>query len=174
MKTTIKEIVQYWSLHKDESELGVDWLEAHERCWRCAYKRNLERCHIVPDSLGGADHPSNLVLLCKHCHREAPNIADSRFMWIWIRETCKPFYDTYWRERGIEEFEKMFKRKPFFPPEKYHMTQEEVEVFMKEEMEEEVKKVIVHFGEGMLNPSTYACLFARWEEKIIMKQNNKK
>src|SRR5262249_7661154 len=66
---------------EDECGLGVDWSEAEERCWRCGYKSSLQKCHIVPDSLGGAARPSNLVLLCCRCHREAPNVADPRFMW---------------------------------------------------------------------------------------------
>jgi hypothetical protein len=34
-------------------------------------------------------------------------------MWIWLRANCVPFYDTYWTQRGIGEFERMFGRKPF-------------------------------------------------------------
>jgi len=65
IKTSIEEIVDYWKRHEDECGLSVDWAEAHERCWRCGCEKNLERCHIIPDSLGGKDEPSNLVLLCK-------------------------------------------------------------------------------------------------------------
>ena len=52
IKTKIPEIVNYWFSRIDESDFSVDAAEAHERCWRCGCKRNLERCHIVPDSLG--------------------------------------------------------------------------------------------------------------------------
>lgn len=51
IKTKIPEIVNYWFSRIDESDFSVDASEAHERCWRCGCKRNLERCHIVPDSL---------------------------------------------------------------------------------------------------------------------------
>lgn len=64
IKTTKKEIIDYWAVRQDECELSVDWAEAHERCWRCGYKKTLDRCHIIPDSLGGKDEPKNLVLLC--------------------------------------------------------------------------------------------------------------
>jgi len=33
----------------------------------------VERCHLVPHALGGADSPANLVLLCGRCHRDAPD-----------------------------------------------------------------------------------------------------
>ncbi len=79
IKTTSKEIVEYWDSRIDETELSIDFAEAEERCWRCAYKSKLHRCHIIPDSLGGEDTPSNLVLLCRRCHIEAPNIKDKDF-----------------------------------------------------------------------------------------------
>ena len=54
IKTTRKAIIDYWAAHQDECGLGVDSAEAHERCWRCAYKSRsrIDRCHIIPHSLG--------------------------------------------------------------------------------------------------------------------------
>ncbi|MEK2144959.1 HNH endonuclease [Vibrio parahaemolyticus] len=80
MDTSIKDIVEYWELHQDESGLSVDWAEAETLCWRCAHKRKLQRCHIIPRALGGSEQPSNLVLLCGQCHSEAPNVNDPEFM----------------------------------------------------------------------------------------------
>lgn len=161
---SIQDIVNYWSKRESECGLGVDWAEAHERCWRCGYKSSLERCHIIPRALGGSDEPSNLVLLCSRCHLEAPNINDPRFMWIWIRATCVPFYDTYWIDRGIKEFEVMFKRKPFHGPEfdKMNLSKDIIQQLMAKEMQ----KAIAHFGEGRLNPSTIACVFTLIEEQL--------
>lgn len=34
MKTTIKEIVEYWMMREHERGLGFDWAEAHEKCLR--------------------------------------------------------------------------------------------------------------------------------------------
>src|SRR5438067_1118998 len=112
-KTKNQDIVDYWAEREDECGLSIDWAEGHERCWRCGYKTELHRCHIISDSMNGADVPSNLVLLCLRCHREAPNVNDPRFMWLWIRAHGTPFYDTFWTDRGFEEFEKIFKRKLF-------------------------------------------------------------
>jgi 5-methylcytosine-specific restriction endonuclease McrA len=111
--TKLEKIIDYWFQHEDECGLSVDWVDADKRCWRCGYKTKLQRCHMTPHSLGGADEPANLVLLCIRCHREAPNMENPRFMWIWIRAYATSFYDTFWISRGMEEFEKIFGRKPF-------------------------------------------------------------
>src|SRR5262249_14409457 len=113
MVASIPDIVNYWSERETECGLAVDWSEAHERCWRCGDKRRLEKGNIVPRSLGGTNEPENLVLLCKFCHRENPNVADPSFMWVWLRAHAFPTYDSYWIVRGFAEFEKLFGRKPF-------------------------------------------------------------
>lgn len=47
------------------------------RVWDMAVcKRILERAHIIPYALGGEDKPSNMVCLCKRCHKNAPNTND--------------------------------------------------------------------------------------------------
>jgi hypothetical protein len=158
----LREIVAYWSQRECESGLAVDWAEAHERCWRCAYKSRLQRCHIVPASRGGTATPDNLVLLCRRCHREAPNVPDARFMWIWLRATCVSFYDLYWTARGAEEFEEMFGRPPFTGP----AFPKEVETEALRLLRTEIGRAVVHWGEGRLNPSTIASIFALVEEKL--------
>jgi len=168
IKAKIKEIVAYWEVNEDECGLGVDWSEAHERCWRCGYKSKLERCHIIPDSLGGTDSPSNLVLLCHRCHREAPNHTNPKYMWIWLRATHSPRYDSYWTIRGEEEFKRMFNRKPFTYINEDRINMDD----LRELANDEFKKTIIHFGEGGLNPSTIACIFAEIELKLKSKRNN--
>ncbi|MCP2331784.1 MULTISPECIES: HNH endonuclease signature motif containing protein [Actinoalloteichus] len=78
---SIREIVDYWSARKDESDLAVDWSEAHERCWRCGYRSKLQKCHVIPGALGGPNTAENLVLLCGRCHHEAPNHQDPQYLW---------------------------------------------------------------------------------------------
>ena len=161
IKTTFAEVVDYWTHHGDECGLSVDWAEAHERCWRCGYRSNLERCHIVPDSLGGLDSPENFVLLCRRCHREAPNVKDRSFMWRWLRAHAVPMYDTYWTIRGMDEFEKLFKRKPFSG-----VSDEFSHEKIREMLSAYIKDVIHHFGEGRLNPSTIAWILAQVERQM--------
>src|SRR5579863_4893993 len=40
------------------------------RIWDDAH---LERAHIVPYAMGSSNHVSNYLLLCKECHKEAPD-----------------------------------------------------------------------------------------------------
>lgn len=110
IKTTKKQIVDYWSRIQDECGLSVDWAEAHERCWRCGYKKKLQKCHIIPDSLGGKDEPSNLVLLCSRCHIDAPNVESKTFMWDWIKANGTSLYDTFWNIRAQKEYEFIYGR----------------------------------------------------------------
>ena len=84
-------------------------------CWNRA--KFLERCHIVPDSRGGSNKPENLLLLCKSCHREAPDSMNPVFMTKYVTNRASRFLEelnlvekmieTY----GItkEEMDKMFR-----------------------------------------------------------------
>jgi hypothetical protein len=83
-------------------------------------------------------------------------------MWIWMRTTCVPFYDLYWTTRGIHEFEKMFGRKPLTSPDFDAVSKKKGLELLRKEM----RKVIIHFGEGRLNPSTIASIFALIEERL--------
>lgn len=100
-KTTLKEIADYWVNHSNicETELNFDWADSYTHCWNCGHnkqwasnkKPSLEKCHIIPHSLGGKDIPSNYVLLCKDCHRLAPNTSNPNDMWEWIKSNYTPF-----------------------------------------------------------------------------------
>ena len=156
-----REIVSYWTSRQDECGLGVDWADAHERCWRCGYKARLQRCHIIPEARKGRYSPDNLVLLRRRCHREAPNIADARYIWIWLRATSLGFYNLHICARAVLEFEMMFGRKPFV-----HPSFKNVEA-MYAEVEQILGSTIIHYGEGRTNAATLACAFAQLEEKYL-------
>ena len=162
IKTSIKEIVDYWSQHQDESGLSVDWAEAHERCWRCGCKKNLERAHIIPHAMGGKDEPSNLVLLCKRCHADGPNVDDPEIMWDWIRAYGVPFYNTFWGILGRKEYqfiyghsvpEELEKNFTYVSPE---MGKEELEHMVREKFEDAMDRSSNHFGQPYCNTATMA------------------
>lgn len=155
IKTTKEQIIEYWVTRIDESDLSVDFSEAHERCWRCGYKTVLHRCHIIPHSLGGEDSPKNLVLLCNRCHREAPNIDDFEFFWDWLNAQKASLYDTYWTIRGMREYEDVYKEKVEDALIRLKVDPEE----FKEYISSRERFVTIHFGEGRLNPSTIASIF---------------
>lgn len=152
IRTKKGEIADYWFNIVDESGLSVDASEAIERCWRCGYKARLERCHIIPKSLGGSDSANNLVLLCKRCHIENPNINDPEIMWDWIRAYGTPFYDTFWVIEGMKEYE-------FIYGKSFEDEIKDREVFkwkVDEILAEVFKKTSIHYGHPHLNRATLA------------------
>lgn len=156
IKTSKKAIVDYWFSIVDECGLSVDASEAHERCWRCGYKQSLERCHIIPNSLGGEDKASNLVLLCRRCHLENPNIANKDIMWDWLRAYGTTFYDTFWVKQVMKEYkfiygkslEEEFAERGITDASKFN-----------ELVEEQMEKTTFHFGHPYLNSATLAGVF---------------
>lgn len=164
IKTSISEIVSYWEERIDESDLSIDFSEAHERCWRCGYKSTLQRCHIIPDSLEGEHSPCNLVLLCRRCHIEAPNINNKEFFWDWLKAQKSPLYDTYWSIRGIKEYELIYKVNLQEVFKRLNVDEYDFKNFLSQQQ----KFVAIHFGEGRLNPSTIAGIirsFVQYVEK---------
>lgn len=153
IKTQKHEIVDYWFSRVDECGLSIDATEAHERCWRCGYERSLERCHIVPSSLGGSNEPSNLVLLCKRCYLENPNVADPEIMWNWIRAYGTTFYDTFWTVQGIKEYEFIYQKSL---EEEFEVRNINYDNNFEKIIKEEIRSTSYHYGEPYLNRATIA------------------
>lgn len=164
MDATHAEIADYWSRNQDECGLSVDWAEAEELCWRCAHRRKLQRCHVVPRSLGGSEQASNLVLLCGQCHAEAPNVADPEFMWIWLRAHAVDCYGTYWQIRGWREYEFIYGKKPFEGVKDH----EALILRAYACLEQRIKQVSTHWGQGKLNPATIAWLLRQVEHEVMV------
>jgi hypothetical protein len=155
IKTSHEEIILYWSSRNDQDELAINFSDASERCWRCGYISKLEKCHIVPHSLGGPDLPSNYVLLCHMCHLEGPNVSDPEFFWDWLKAHRAIFNDTYWTTRGIKEYEFIYKRTLHSELEELGIPEDRIPELMLLESE----KVTWHFGQSRWNPATLAGLF---------------
>lgn len=176
-KTTIKtkkeEIVRYWFFEQlvDECGLSVDAAEAHERCWRCGCEYNLERCHIVPESLGGKDEPSNLVLLCHRCHLDNPNITDPEIMWDWIRAYGVPFYDTFWDLMGKKEYELIYNKSFYSELIDLGIKPEEANELMKSYLPEIFKSASFHYGHPYMNTATIAGAYRMFLKKIAKERN---
>jgi len=157
--TSINEIVDYWTNRIDECCLSVDWSEADTHCWRCGCEKNLERCHIIPHSLGGIDSPKNLVLLCKRCHAECPNVKDEEIIWDWLKAYKSTFYETFWFNRGMLEYEFIYKKKFTQEIIDLGMDHDMLEKQYKEIFENLFKKVSTHFAQPYMNSATIAGLF---------------
>ena len=174
IKTKIKDIVDYWFTRVDECGLSVDASEAHERCWRCGCKKNLERCHIIPASLGGKDEPSNLVLLCKRCHLENPNVNDPEIMWDWLRAYGVPFYDTFWDLLGQKEYEFIYHKSFISELEDLGIVDiDDINKILKEYAPIIIKEVRHHYGHPYMNTATIAGAYRMVLKKIAAKYNKK-
>lgn len=106
------QIFDYWKdKYLNDSPIQLDWGEPS--CWGChkpitvetesllaeanfkeIWNRTsgeLERCHIIPKSLGGSNEPDNLFLMCPDCHSKAPNTTNEEIFFDWVkmqRQNC--------------------------------------------------------------------------------------
>lgn len=68
------------------SRYDIKWSDAGwEKVLRCWNTIPLQRCHVVPRSLGGTDEVSNLFLMCRECHDLAPNTSFPEIFFEWAR-----------------------------------------------------------------------------------------
>jgi hypothetical protein len=100
------EVFDCWKERLGELGFDIDWGEPS--CWACGFhydakydiKRSdvawsevlkrwdripLQRCHVIPRSLGGANDVSNLFLMCRECHDLAPNTNLAEVFLSWAR-----------------------------------------------------------------------------------------
>jgi hypothetical protein len=78
---------------------------------------------------------------------------------VWLRRYAVSLYDTDWIIRGFEEFERIFKRKPFVG-----VNEDIPEAKIFEALKKYRQRAIIHYGEGRPNPSTMAWLFSQIEK----------
>jgi len=154
--TKKEEIIKYWIGKVDETELNFDWSDADYLCWNCGCKRKTQRCHIVPHSLGGADDPSNYVLLCNVCHSNAPNCSNGDIMWDWIKSNRTQFGLTncYFIEKGLEEYQRIYKKDIVSDMISHGITEDNVVECFKEYNQE--NKISTHFSNSHFNPVSTA------------------
>ena len=82
-----------WSWTRNEKNLGK--VEAWD-------SSNLDRAHIIPDSLGGSIEVSNFLLLCKDCHKQAPNTKSPELMFAWVKNKKRnDEFDIYANIQGL-------------------------------------------------------------------------
>lgn len=100
------EVFEYWKERIFDLGFFIDWGEpscwacgefwngryhitnpkaSYEKILNCWEKVPLQRCHIIPRSLGGSNEPSNLFLMCKECHDLAPNTSIPEIFFQWAR-----------------------------------------------------------------------------------------
>ncbi len=164
IKTKIGDAIEYWSKSISELDFNIDWSEGATHCWRCGCKSNLQRCHIIPYSLGGLDQPDNIVLLCTRCHAENPNLRDKTIMWDWIKAYKVQFYDTFWLNLGLKEYEFIYQTNflsdmnLILDVEEKNEDLEAISNEIKLTIREYATNASVHFGQNYFNAATVAGL----------------
>jgi hypothetical protein len=164
MKTTKKQIVEWamGNINSKDSMFGEEWSDALQKyvkmgecgygvdasemathCWRCGHERETERCHVIPYSLGGEDVPSNYRLFCHDCHLQQPNVAEYSATDEWVRKTCVPYYNHFWK-----------------------INQPNLEEKIQELIKKYYKQVTRHFGEKTLNDETALWLALKVYEEL--------
>jgi len=159
---THKSITNFWKTKVNEEDIGTYWLQAETHCWRCGNESPLEKCHIVPNSRGGAEEDSNLILLCKKCHRDAPNHTNAEYMWLWIKTSSNKL-DDFWLIKAKEEYRNMFGEELWSGIDTSKKAN--IELIAKL-VTDEVRETTHHLGEGLLNPSTEAVVYFEVKKKF--------
>lgn len=71
----------WWGTKYDNENINAS-LDDIKKLWNKVTQ--LQRCHIIPKSLGGTDEPSNLFLMCRECHDLAPNTTSREIFFKWV------------------------------------------------------------------------------------------
>ena len=104
---------------------------------------------------------------------EAPNVNDPSYMWIWLRAHAQPFYDSYWMTRATEEFQKLFSRRPgkmlLDHAQRNGLDENAAVTRYEEALSGMHRHAVFHWGQGRINPSTFACMLQIAETAAVEK-----
>jgi hypothetical protein len=150
-KVTQEDIAEYWVKWNNisELELNFDWSDCATHCWNCGGSYILEKAHIIPHALGGADRADNYVLLCSACHSQAPNTANKQDIWDWIKRNYKPlsFYDS----NIMHGFSLYMQREPSSKTDRLpRLTSEKLSEYLREN---------INTHGGRINAETWFCVW---------------
>ena len=74
------------------------------RCALCDSTNGLQIHHVVKRSLGGSDHPHNLIALCWKCHAVAHGQRFDEYPEHinadWMEQACVEYVSDYYAEQG--------------------------------------------------------------------------
>jgi hypothetical protein len=84
-------------------------------------------------------------------------------MWVWLRAHAAPLYGSYWQERGMREYELIYGEAPFIGHEHSAALMKRVQ----DVLEEIFPKTSTHWGQGKINPATWAWVFRQVELEVF-------
>lgn len=160
-----EDIVNYWRNSAWFLDLNIAPERAASCCWRCGSRQDIQRCHIVPDALGGGSEESNLVLLCARCHAEGPNLQDKRVMLDWIKSYRKKWSDDFWVKAAMDEYKRIYDKdirtelEEILCKERISIDLDAAIVELKLLANEAATTATFHFGQTWLNNASLAGCF---------------
>ncbi|MBE9152565.1 hypothetical protein [Cyanobium sp. LEGE 06113] len=83
-------------------------------------------------------------------------------MLVWLRAHAVLFCRTYWQERGTKEYELIYGEKPFA----VLAHGDELLQKVKDIAEEIFPKTSRHWGQGKINPATWAWVFRQVNQRL--------
>jgi 5-methylcytosine-specific restriction endonuclease McrA len=128
---------RWWDTKYDIKNSNVTWQEIRN-VWN---KVPLQRCHIIPKSLGGKDEPSNLFLMCKECHDLAPNTTSRKAFFEWVNSQN-------WMDRLIKKINDEFKNYGFDISDSKEMENLSKILLSKEFKEWAKENISIHFSQS--------------------------
>lgn len=164
-RTQNERIAEHWRGSAWFQALNIADEQAARCCWRCGSRQDIQRCHIVPDALGGSSEESNLVLLCARCHAEGPNLQDARIMLDWIRSYRNRYEKDFWLDAAMDEYERIYDRRirdeveNILSKEQIRMGLDKAMCELKLLVNEASIKATFHFGQTWLNNASMAGCF---------------
>lgn len=127
-------------------------------------KSNWSAAISSPIPAEGQTNLLNLVLLCKKCHLENPNVSDPEIMWDWLKAHRTSLYNTFGIIQGFEEYKKIYGVSFSEQVMKLGISKvEELEPLIASKMEGCTR----HFGESHLNKATFAGILRMIYKEIV-------
>lgn len=150
-----EKIRDYWFSLNQLFNFRIDYEDALSICWKCTKYKTLEECHIIPKSLGGLNDPSNLVLLCKDCHKQNPNVNDKEYYINWLTKS-KNWFGFYGTSETVEILKEVILE---------NLNTFSVHEFNHSVFKDLLKNCSSHFGEGT-NRETKKYLLIEYFKKV--------
>ena len=120
-------------------------------CWACDMpeeKCELQRCHILAESLGGEGYADNLFLLCERCHEESPDTTNRSAFFRWVYKRRKTY------SAGAHNSEALLKAINEELSERGMMSFQELFMTLPKEKQEELAKMLTYKPEDIISNNT--------------------
>ena len=82
-----EDLSRFFNAHQD-----TDFPDFYKKLYGLkTVRHHLNRCHIIPNALGGPDSPENLFLMCEECHALSPDTTNRAAFFRWVYDRKKRY-----------------------------------------------------------------------------------